>query len=291
MEDYYQSINQSINQSKFYIANIFGSHMESLSTNFASAPLSTAAARLAICCCTPTVQKASIFWSLSGVGLGPLLFTLYTTPLSKIISGHAIPHHRYANDSQLYVSFASGDSAAALNGLQSCLASVQSWMSTNELKLNPDKTEFLLAYWKRTTAEQNFSMSPIELSGVKTSSASASAAAILGEIFDKHFTFHSHISTVCSSWYCPVLHNHRHLDLDQNYLQLLLCPVVSIIAIHFCMVSPINKASACSESTSLQCDKVTSIYSQCSTASFSSLVVSKVYNIVQDQFVDLQNTL
>ena len=78
-----------------------------------------------------------------GSVLGPLLFTLYTTPLSSMISGHAIPHHPYADDSQLYVSFASGDSAAALNGLQSWWASVQSWMSTNKLKLNPDKTKFL----------------------------------------------------------------------------------------------------------------------------------------------------
>ena len=69
-----------------------------------------------------------------GSVLCPLLFTLYTTPLSSMIFEHAIPHHLYADDSQLYVSFASGDSAAALNGLQSCLASVQSWMSTNKLK-------------------------------------------------------------------------------------------------------------------------------------------------------------
>ena len=79
-----------------------------------------------------------------GSVLGPLLFTFYTTPLSSMIFEHAISHHLYADDSQLYVSIASGDSAAALNGLQSCLASVQSWMSTNKLKLNPHKTEFLL---------------------------------------------------------------------------------------------------------------------------------------------------
>ena len=79
-----------------------------------------------------------------GSVLGPLLFTLYTTPLSSMISGHAIPHHLYADDSQLYVSFASGDSAVAVGGIQSCLASGQSWMSMNKLKLNPDKTEFLL---------------------------------------------------------------------------------------------------------------------------------------------------
>ena len=44
--------------------------------------------------------------------------TLYTTALSRLIFGHAIPHHIYADDSQLYVSFASSDSAAALNSLQ-----------------------------------------------------------------------------------------------------------------------------------------------------------------------------
>ena len=60
-----------------------------------------------------------------------LLFTLYTTPLSCLISGHAIPHQLCADDSQLYISFSSDHCAAPLNGVQSCLASVQSWMSTN----------------------------------------------------------------------------------------------------------------------------------------------------------------
>ena len=70
--------------------------------------------------------------------IGPLHFTLYTTPLSSMICGHAIPHPLYADDSQVYVSFASGDSAAALNGLQSCLASVQSLINWNwtQIRLN-----------------------------------------------------------------------------------------------------------------------------------------------------------
>ena len=92
---------------------------------------------------------------------------LYNTPLSSMICEHAIPHHLYADDSQLYVSFASGDSAAAQNGLQSCLASVQSWVSTNKLKLNPDKTEFLLIGNERQRSKC-LSMFPIELLGVKT---------------------------------------------------------------------------------------------------------------------------
>ena len=61
-----------------------------------------------------------------GSVLGPLPFMLYTAPMSSMTFEHTIPYHLYADDSQRYVSFASGDPAAALNGLQSCLASVQS---------------------------------------------------------------------------------------------------------------------------------------------------------------------
>ena len=107
------------------------------------------------------------FWVPQGSVLGALLFTLHTTSLSSLISGHYIAHHLYANDSQLCASFSSRDFAAALNGLQSCLASVQSWMSTNKLKLNPDKTEFLFIGNERQRSKYH-SMFLIELFGVKT---------------------------------------------------------------------------------------------------------------------------
>ena len=150
--------------------------------------------------------------------LGPLSFTLYTTPLSSLVSGHAIPHHLYADDSQLYISFSPGDSAAKLNGLQSCLASVQSWMPTNKLKLNPDKTEFLLIgnEQQRSTYLSTFS---IELLGVETHPAKS--ARNLGVIFDKNFNFRSHISAICSSCIYHILYLRRirrHLDLDSAKL-------------------------------------------------------------------------
>ena len=125
--------------------------------------------------------------------LRPLLFTLYTTPLSSMIFEHAIPHHLYADDSQLYVSFVSGDSAAALNSLQSCLASVQSGMSTNKLKLNPDKTEFLLIGNERQGSKY-LSMFPIELLGVKSNPAKS--ARYLCVTFDK--IFHLPLTYFCS---------------------------------------------------------------------------------------------
>ena len=94
------------------------------------------------------------------------------------------------------------------------LASVQSWMSTNKLKLKPDKTEFLLIgnEWQRS---KYLSMFPIELLGVK--SYPAKSARNLGVIFDKNFSFRSHISAICSSciYHIRDLRRiRRHLDLD-----------------------------------------------------------------------------
>ena len=87
-------------------------------------------------------------------------------------------------------------------------------MSTNKLKLNPDKTEFLLIGNEQQRSKY-LSMFPIELLGVET--YPAKSARNLGVIFDKNFNFRSHISAICSSCIYHIrdlrpFRRHLHLD-------------------------------------------------------------------------------
>ena len=77
--------------------------------------------------------------------LGLILFSLYTTPLGKVIQNHpGIGFHFYADDTQLSVHLTHKNVAHAIDRLKSCLDDVKKWLSANKLKLNPDKTEFIV---------------------------------------------------------------------------------------------------------------------------------------------------
>jgi len=91
------------------------------------------------------ISKSSVFQLLDVVAqgsvLGPLLFILYTTPLSTVISNSTANYHLYA---QLLLSFLGLDFSHNITHLENCITNVSNWMSSYFLSLNRCKTEFLI---------------------------------------------------------------------------------------------------------------------------------------------------
>ena len=79
-----------------------------------------------------------------GSVLGPILFVLYTAPLSDIIASHSVNHQLFADDTQLQKSAPLSEATNLTKELNVCTDDIKTWMSENQLKLNDDKTEALL---------------------------------------------------------------------------------------------------------------------------------------------------
>ena len=141
--------------------------------------------------------------------LGPLLFSLYTTPLAKIISKHpGVKFYFYSDDTQLYVNLSHKNTGLALDKLNTCINNVLALMTSFKLKLNPDKTESLCF---GTQAQRNKLKMHFPLSIFGTVLQPANFVRNLGVLFDKDMSsVTAHMQKICNGCFVQ-LHNFRRI--------------------------------------------------------------------------------
>ena len=151
-------------------------------------------------------QRAHIDGSLScpqdlyfgvpqGSVLGHFLFCLYTTSISQIITIHDVSHHIYADDTQVYIELSQSETHKSISSLSDCLTDISLWMKSSKLKLNSDKTEFIIIGSKqqRHKLSNHFLVKLLD-----NDICPSDSVRNLGVVFDSDFRFHKHVSNTRS---------------------------------------------------------------------------------------------
>ena len=130
-----------------------------------------------------------------GSVLGPILFTMYTQAIGDIVRKYEMSYHLYADDTQIYVVFKQSSleamSSARIN-MEQCISEVRSWMTRHLLKLNDDKTEFMLIQSRYTWYPLDAPTLTVGQSQVEPSSE----ARNIGVIFDSHLSGEKHVNNM-----------------------------------------------------------------------------------------------
>ena len=135
---------------------------------------------------------------------------MYAKSVSAIIEHNNIFYHSYADDTQLYIQCDNNEKSVrcAISHLEQCISEICEWMKQNSLKINQDKTEYII-----------FSSKPdqykyISLTVGRDIIHPGEYIRILGVTLDSQMNMHQHIANTCRSTYMHI----RKINSIRQYL-------------------------------------------------------------------------
>ena len=130
--------------------------------------------------------------------------------MSTIIVKHNLQDHSYADNTQIYLQCDNTDDAIkeTINRLERCIADVSVWMKKNSLKINENKTEFII-FHRNQELIRSYSLQVGD-----NSILLGNSTKILGVSFAQKMTLNQHITNTCRSTYFQI----RSINTIRQYL-------------------------------------------------------------------------
>jgi len=131
-----------------------------------------------------------------GSVLGPLLFSIYTSPIVTIAESHQVHQQQYADDTQLYLALSPRSYTHDISTLQSCLDSLHILFCENGMALNASKSVVIL-FGTSQRLKSLSGLKSVDVAG--TVIPLSDKVTILGATLDSNLTMEPHTKTLSSS--------------------------------------------------------------------------------------------
>ena len=156
-------------------------------------------------------SETEVFYGVpQGSILGPMIFSMYTTPIGDLIKQCNLRYQMYADDTVLYTTIEMEDEEPLIETLRLQVKELFGAFTALQLKVNPDKTEIMLL----STKKKRPNITTLKLDNFVLNISSNLVS--LGVNLDQHLSFEKNVNKITSSCYNEL----RKLYRIKQYLSL-----------------------------------------------------------------------